>query len=236
MNETSFPALNGAQLRRLDQVAEEQWGLAGAVLMENAGKAAALWARDLAEQHQSSAVWLFCGKGQNGGDALVAARHLANWGFETQVTLLFEPESAALSATSAQNLRLLQLAGLSLDLGLQTSFDDLRRQAGTKLQSPLIIDGILGTGMTGAPRSPYLEWIQAIRGSALPCLALDIPSGLDGDSGQAPGVAIKAQYTISFAANKLGFANKEAKAYLGELRIDDLGIPRSLLEAYATGL
>jgi NAD(P)H-hydrate epimerase len=213
--------LRREEVRAIDRRAIEEFGVPGVVLMENAGRGAA---EVLLSLGVSGPVTIYCGKGNNGGDGFVIARHLDNRGVEVRVLLFARPEE--LTGDAAINFHIIKQSGLSFraDLGEDESAlnEELSRSA-------WIVDALFGTGLTGAVRPPFDRVIAAINASGRPVLAVDIPSGLDCDTGQTMGATVRAQHTVTFVAMKKGFAEPAAKEWLGQVHVVDIGAPRVLL-------
>jgi len=218
--------LTAAQCRAVDQYAIQTLGIPGLVLMENAGRNAAdlieKWAR---HEHAASAriaVSIVCGRGNNGGDGFVIARHLALRGFEVHTDLLGEP--VGLSADAAVNCAIVRKLSVPVqELNEPAQVDKAARRW---RRSAVLVDALLGTGFAGAVREPLagiIRRIIAVRGALV--VAVDVPSGLNADTGEPGGVAIKADRTITFLAEKVGFARPEARAYVGRVTVVDIGAP-----------
>ncbi len=214
--------LSRAQVRELDQRASADYGLAGVVLMENAGRGAAQLLLSLGIQ---GPVAIACGKGNNGGDGLVIARHLAINGCRPVVWLFARP--AELTADAAANFRALQQAKLPVHLCPADRPEELARHWAA---ADWVVDALLGTGLSGPTRPPLAGVIEAINSCGARVLAVDIPSGLDADTGLPLGSAVQARHTATFAAAKLGYANPAAADYLGQVHVVDIGIPLAWLE------
>jgi NAD(P)H-hydrate epimerase len=222
------------QMRELDRIAVEEYGVSGLILMENAGRACAAAAAAMMGGPQGKSVTLLCGRGNNGGDAFVAARHLANWGALVRV-LLLAPASEVLRAgnEAAANLRVL------LNMGVPVRELSSAQEAAQGIRdcadSDLLVDGLLGTGVQGEVREPFRSAIEAVNASSCPVLAIDVPSGLDCNTGQPLGAAVRADRTVTFAVNKIGFLQPGARQYTGEVEVAEISIPRAailrLLEA-----
>lgn len=216
-------ALNRYQLQEVDRRAVEEYGMSGLVLMENAGRGVA---DRLAAFVGRGPVAICCGKGNNGGDGFVVARHLDARSIDVRVLLWAEPSE--LTGDAAANFQILEKSGIPLDV-----FG--RRHDGVRLAADLaggryVVDALLGTGAKGEPRAPLAEVIDALNTSGLPIFAIDVPSGLECDTGIAAGAAIKARRTYTFVATKRGFSMPGAEAYTGEVEVLELGVPRRLLE------
>jgi NAD(P)H-hydrate epimerase len=217
--------LTRAQVREVDRKAIEEYGLPGVVLMENAGRGAA---EVLLALGIHGRVVICCGKGNNGGDGFVMARHLANRGVIAPILLWARSEEltgdAAIHFAVIQRARhpIRVLAGESLDV-LHAELD----------RSEWIVDALFGTGLEGPVRSPFDKVIEAINSRNGRVLAVDIPSGLDCDTGKPLGATVRAEHTATFVAAKIGFADPAAAPYLGKVHVVDIGVPRTLLEGLA---
>jgi NAD(P)H-hydrate epimerase len=222
--------LTRAQVRELDRRAIEEYGIPGIVLMENAGRGAAEVLMRLNPERLP--VVIYCGKGNNGGDGFVIARHLEIRGFETDVLLFCEP--ADLAGDAAINYRVLTAAGQS-----QTVLGAAPQLAGLdRLLSPAewIVDALLGTGTQGSVREPYLTAIAAINRVGKKVFAVDLPSGMDCDTGQPLGACVEAGHTATFVARKVGFEVPGTERLTGEVHVIDIGVPRRLITGVtATG-
>ncbi len=195
-------------MRALDRWAIEEQGIASLALMEAAGQAVAEAVAELAPQ---GPVRVVCGKGNNAGDGLVAARLLAELGYQVEALLLWP--GSELSGDASANL-----ARFSAE---QVGDRLAQRLAG----SGAIVDAIFGTGFAGSPRQPAAAAIDAINGAGAPVVACDIASGIDASNGEIGGVAVGARQTVSFHAAKLGQLIAPGKWDTGELRIAPIGIP-----------
>jgi NAD(P)H-hydrate epimerase len=205
--------LTADEMAIADRDASEVFGISTANLMEKAGLATATLAqRMLGGVSGERRVVCLVGKGNNGGDGLVAARHLADWGVEGKVVL--GAERAELRDLPAQQLRAAHEKGievLTLDEGM----------TGAKL----IIDALLGYSSWGNPKEPVATLIRSANDSGVPVLAVDLPSGLDASSGEPGDPCIRAASTVTFGFPKSGFLNPRAAPYLGHLYLADIGAP-----------
>ena len=205
------PVYDAEGMRAADSWAIEDQGIPSLDLMETAGEAVAEAVRDRASD---GPVRVVCGKGNNAGDGLVAARHLAGTGFEVEVLLLWP--RGELSPDSTTNLE---------------RFDGEVREVGpdeiaTALAgSGAVIDAVFGTGFEGAPRAPADAAIEAMNACDAPVVAADIASGVDASTGEAQGAAAGADVTVSFHAAKVGHWISPGKARTGDLRVAPIGIP-----------
>ena len=217
------------EMKRIDAFAINTVGIPGVVLMENAGRAAFEYAyKGLAGNGAPALV--MCGRGNNGGDGFVIARHLLNNHIETHVYVV--GALSKIKSDAGVNLRILQRMGVPINRATKKSLPELRvrmRQAG------LIVDALLGTGLSGEVAGMFHEAITLINASGRPVLAVDIPSGLDGVTGKPLGIAVVANATITFQLPKKGFENPRARNYTGQLKIVDIGIPLQLYDDQIAG-
>lgn len=213
-------SLSREQVRGFDRWAIETLGIPGVVLMENAGRGAAERILEFLGGKPDARVSIFCGAGNNGGDGYVIARHLANRGLRPDVILCARRDK--IQGDALVNLEIIEKMGLAVS---RMKFEDLAGQvwfftAGRSL----LVDALFGTGLSGPLREPYPELIGALNQSGIDIAGVDIPSGLDCDSGEPLGETIKAKFTVTFAARKSGFDRPEARAYVGEVYCVDIGI------------
>ena len=193
-------------------------GLLTLVLMENAGRAVAKEALKVLKGRK--AVVIFCGKGNNGGDGFAAARHLLIKGIKPEIFLAGKPLDVKNEA--GVNLQVL----LKLRQKVQSIREDNLHLVREKIQkNSLLIDALLGVGLQGEVRGifrPLIEMINASRGYVL---SVDIPSGLDADTGKVLGCCIKANKTVTFVAKKKGMTIGDGPKHCGKIIIADLGLP-----------
>jgi NAD(P)H-hydrate epimerase len=229
----SRAALTRERVRELDRVAIRDYGIPGVVLMENAGRACTEAALDMLAATERSRVLVLCGKGNNGGDGYVVARNLWNRGAGVRVIALGSiSDMQAAENDAAVNLHI----ALKMEIPLRecTTADDVRVALGEGDAPDLIVDAMLGTGISGEVREPYRTAIEVINEMAVPVLAVDLPSGMDCDTGLPLGVAVRAERTVTFVAPKAGFDEPGASDYTGEVTVAEIGIPRDLLPSPAT--
>ncbi len=219
---TQQTAFTREQSRMVDQLAVEQYGFSGLVLMENAGRGTA---DVLCRLGIAGPVAICCGKGNNAGDGFVIARHLDLRGHAVRVLLWAKPEE--LTGDAAANFRILEKTDVPI-----TVFDgaDHDRLASLIDDAAWIVDALLGTGARGEPRPPLDAVIDQLNAAAAPKLAVDLPSGLDCDTGRPAKHTIRAAETCTFVAAKIGFSMPSAVPYVGRLHVLDIGTPRKLLE------
>ncbi len=202
------PLYDAEGMRGIDRWAIEEMGVPSLELMEAAGRVVADAVGELALE---GPVRIVCGKGNNAGDGLVAARYLSEAGFEVEALLLWPAEQ--LSGDAVANLERFAAEQVSGDL--------TARLAG----SGAIVDAIFGTGFSGEPREPALAALAAIDACGAPVIACDIASGVDASSGEVAGSAVEADLTVSFHAAKVGHRVAPGKWHTGELRVASIGIP-----------
>ena len=205
------------QARDIDAYAINQLGIPGIVLMENAGRnLARRIASLLINDHGSVAI--VAGSGNNGGDGFVAARHLVNMGVEA-TTFIVLPVGK-IKGDALTNLDIIRKLGHDIcDLSEDPS--SLAAQLGG---FGLVVDAIGGTGITGSLRGGMEESVKQINYSGRKVIAVDIPTGLDCDTGEADGAVIRAEMTVTFIARKKGFDAPGASEYTGEVVVSDIGI------------
>jgi NAD(P)H-hydrate epimerase len=214
--------LSRDEVRSLDRRASEEFGMPGLALMENAGRGAA---ELLLRLSVGGRVVICAGKGNNAGDGFVMARHLDNHHIDCHVVLLNRAHD--LSGDAAVNFHVIDKAGLPIEVNVP--FDEVSLQR-TLANADWVVDALFGTGLTGPVRPPYDSAVALINQSAARVLAVDIPSGLDCDTGRPLGPTVKANHTATFVAPKKGFPS--AQEWLGEVHVLDIGAPRRLLAMY----
>ena len=216
------PVYDAAGMRAVDAWAIEELGVSSLELMEAAGMALAEAAIAAAGTGPARIV---CGKGNNGGDGLVAARLMAAAGLDVQTLLLWP--AGELSDDAAANLARLEGGANEIDAG----------EVAARLEgSGVIVDAIFGTGFSGAARAPADAAIEAINASGAPVVAADIASGVDAATGEVAGVAVEADVTVTFHAAKLGHWIHPGRGHTGELRVAEIGIPAGAPAEAAGGL
>ena len=214
--------LRREQARQVDRWAMDCLGLSGQVLMENAGRGCV---ESLLRRGVRGPVLVCCGKGNNGGDGLVIARWLAIAGVEARVIVWGPVDHAAADAIA--NLRILEAAGHVVHVVSDgTGLPELMQYA---QGGDWIVDALLGTGTVGAPREPLSSVIEAINQLPAKRCAIDIPSGLDADTGTVSGSVIRADLTCTMVAPKIGFQTSSALPFLGEVEIVSIGFPLAWL-------
>ncbi len=221
-------SLSREEIRGLDCCAIETVGVPGVVLMENAGRNAAGEIEKFLQAAAGRSIAIVAGAGNNGGDGFVIARHLAMRAANVVTFLVVAPEKV--SGDAKINLDILNGLG-----------HDVREAVGSQLAAlaeslrafDLIVDAVGGTGIRGALKGHLATAVEQINAAARPVVAVDIPTGLDCDTGQAPGPVIRAEMTVTMLARKKGFDADGAEDYTGEVRVVDIGIPPELVAKIA---
>jgi NAD(P)H-hydrate epimerase len=219
-----LPAMTREELRDVDRRAIEDFGLPGIVLMENAGRGCA----DLLTSLGIAGTVLICaGKGNNAGDGFVIARHLENSGHDVRVLLFCQP--GELRGDALANYRVIESARTPIEvINGDVSASNLESQLAA---ADWIVDALLGTGTQGQIREPYSTAIEMINQSGQRTFAIDLPSGLDCDTGAPLGCCIIAQHTATFVARKIGFDSADASRYTGKVHVIGIGVPKALFLA-----
>lgn len=218
-NKSESLVLSRSESQAIDKLCIEKYGIPGIVLMENAGRGVVDY---FLQQHPAGKVVICCGGGNNGGDGLVVARHIFNRNIPVQVLLLTNPDT--LSGDAKINFNIVMKSEIPLKIITQENLNTLDSELS---QASWIIDAIFGTGLRGQVRSPYDTIINAINKADKPVLSIDIPSGLDCDTGESLGYTVKATHTVTMVAMKKGFLNAGAKKYLGEIHVVGIGAPHT---------
>lgn len=213
------------EMRAIDRKAIEEYGIPGLVLMENAGLRTVEIIEDILPGLADTQVLILAGKGNNGGDGLVIARHLINGGIPASVFLLGKPEQ--LTPDARVNYQILERMQAPL-YGLQTE-EDLDRLTLALLKANLLVDAIYGIGFRGGLNDFETQVIQLINWSRLPVVAVDIASGVEADSGRVHGIAVQATHTVTFGLPKLGQLLEPGRSHTGTLTVADISLPRDLL-------
>jgi len=212
------------EMGKMDQKASKEYGIPSVVLMENAGLKVADLVSSLLDNQARRTIIVIAGKGNNGGDGFVVARHLFNRGAEVQVFLAAEAEK--IKGDALINLNIWRKMGQKVFQIIKSSDTNLFRVA--LMKADLVVDALYGTGFTGAVRNQMVSLIEAVNASGKPVVAVDIPSGLKADTGRANGPCIIANHTVTFALPKLGLVLPTAQKYVGELHVADISIPAAV--------
>ena len=213
--------LSAEESRNVDWVAKSQGHIMGIVLMENAGRGIA---EILLAENPKGKVVICCGRGNNGGDGFVIARHLNAAGIDVQVLLFADPKE--LMGDACMNHAIIAHSDIPMKVLTSPSVEDLKSIFKDVVW---VVDALVGTGQKGVLRSPFDIVVRQINESGVKVLAVDLPSGLDADTGIASDPTIKATITATMVTPKIGFQNPEAQSYLGKLIVVGIGLPKWLL-------
>jgi NAD(P)H-hydrate epimerase len=221
--EKSCIVMTREEVRAFDSWAINALRIPGVVLMENAGRSCAELILEKLASVQNPKVCIFCGTGNNGGDGYVIARHLLNNGFTVSVIIIGDRDK--IKGDAKTNLDILKLMGQHIDHISLDNPDFPKKVTAFAADADMLIDSLFGTGLKGELTTQYKHLIESINAQNRPILAVDIPSGLDCDSGRPLGAAIRAAYTVTFVAVKKGFTTgKTAHYHTGETFIASIGI------------
>jgi NAD(P)H-hydrate epimerase len=211
-------ALTSKRMQELDRIMVGEYHIELLVMMENAGRALALLAkRFLNESVERKRILVMAGKGNNGGGGLASARHLHNWGANVEV-ILSSPRND-LAEAPAKQLRILE----KMHISIHEQVNEIRTHI-----FALIIDSLLGYNQMGNPRGRVADLVEFANASCTPILSLDIPTGLDPNTGRHNNPCIKAIQTLTLAIPKVGLLRKQARPYVGEVFLTDISVPRKL--------
>ena len=214
--------VSAKEMRWCDESTIRKFGIPGLTLMENAGRGVAEYAQRSFGPLRARNIFIFCGKGNNGGDGFVAARHLLNAGANVTVILMTSPRR--LTSDALRNFKALDQIRRSKSDSLV--FKPYSRLLLSKLPVPsLIIDALFGTGFTGKVVQPYAGAIEWINQQRVTVLSVDIPSGVDGTTGVVENLAVRATHTVTFGLKKTGLLCNQGQDHIGDLSVLDIGIP-----------
>ncbi|MCL1599298.1 MAG: NAD(P)H-hydrate epimerase [Actinomycetia bacterium] len=211
------PVISTDQMIEVDRIMVADLGIDLVRMMENAGRGLALVARGVADRKDVRRIVALAGSGGNGGGALVAARRLAGWGFDVDV-FTSRPVDAS-RGVAAEQLAILTKLGVEIHDSQTPSLP---------FADAIILDGLVGYRLSGAPTGRVGDLIGWANDAGRPIMSLDIPSGIDASSGEAPGVAIKAAATMTLALPKMGLVSADAAPFVGDLYLADIGVPASV--------
>lgn len=211
------------QMRNIDTKTIKGEKVPGLELMEKAGKGSAEVAKNiLGDDLKGKKVLIFCGRGNNGGDGFVVGRYLSQWGADVKLFLLGKKKE--LKGDARVNMEKAQKLGLSIkELSQKKDFPK-------NPNSNLMVDAIFGTGFQGKAEGLYAHAIEFINKFNSPVLAIDVPSGLNADTGEAEGLCVKADHTATMALPKIGHFFHPGKTYSGEVTVVDIGVPRKIID------
>lgn len=217
--------VKAAEMRELDQEAIQRFQIPGMILMENAGLSIVNAILDRRWDHDpvGKSVLIIAGPGNNGGDGLVVGRHLLNKGSRVEIFLTAPPESY--QGDAAANLKIVQAMGIPCrvyDSGDIHVLQEAIRSA------ELIVDALFGTGFRGVPGEPLATLITMVNTAQKPVLAVDLPSGMEADTGRVAGACIRAQLTVTMGLPKIGLYLEPGAGYAGEVVVGDISFPPEL--------
>jgi len=219
--------LTAGEMRAIDQRAINDYGIPGIILMENAGlRMVEVITKHLQDKIQGKRFLVFAGKGNNGGDGFVIARHLINRGAEVKVFLLHSADS--LQGDAKINYEILAKMGSKIYPVLHTR--DLKRVEIALTYADYLIDAILGTGFKGSLQGLTADLVELLNQSGKPIFAVDIPSGLEADTGKVNGTCVQAELTVTFGFPKVGLCLESARKYVGELWLGQISFPPKLCQ------
>ena len=209
------------QMREYDRIAMAEVGIAGVVLMENAGRAVAEMAARMAGGDRTRHISIVAGPGNNGGDGVVAARHLLNAGYDVTVHLAVNPERIA--GDALPNYQVLRRMGACFeDITRITALIDLKDEL---RQASVVVDALLGTGISRPVEGQFADIIDIMNDAGVPILAVDVPSGLDADRGVPANTAVRAAETVTFGHYKTGLVLHPGSSLAGRCHVVPIGVP-----------
>ncbi len=225
--DSSKIVLSRDETREVDRKAIEEYEIPGIILMENAGRNVVEEILKMLPDTNKAKVAIFCGKGNNGGDGFVIARHLYNKSVDISVYLTTKISNVLTDGDASTNLKILLNMNIEIKELQEGDINGIEKELHS---CNLIVDAIFGTGLSGEIREPIRSLIANFNKSNTPVVSVDIPSGLDCDEGTVLGTAVKATKTVTFVAAKTGFFKECGKEYTGELIVSDISVPKELIE------
>lgn len=211
------------QIRSVDSRAMNEYQMPGVILMENAGRGTSALIRENYDKPGEKHLAVFAGAGNNGGDGYVIARHLHNAGWQVRVVLAVD--ETKLKGDALVNYKIIK--NMNVPVETIDKADEILSWA------DVAVDALFGTGFSGEVRPPVDDLITKINDAGKPVVAVDVPSGLDCQTGQASETTIKAAFTATFVAVKAGMVEESAQQYVGKAIPVDIGVPRELVEEIA---
>jgi len=229
-----LPVVTAEKMKYLDMKASREYGVPSLLLMENAGRAVAeeilkFSEKELGKKPEGLKAVVCCGKGNNGGDGLVAARCLKQAGAAVKVFIL-PPKETGYGELVVKNLESAKAAGVPVAL---TQKDGLDALAAEFAGADILVDALLGVSAVGKPTGPVRRVIQLMNKSARPIAAVDLPSGLSPDTGHHSGVYVIARLTLTLGFAKTGLMAAHAQPNVGELKVLPIGYPQALIDEAA---
>jgi NAD(P)H-hydrate epimerase len=225
-----LPVVTAEKMKYLDKKASQEYGIPAHGLMENAGRAVAeaalaFAAEELGKRPDALTVAVCCGKGNNGGDGLVAARFLKQAGAAVKVFIL-PPKETGYGELVVKNLQAAKEAGVPVEM---TSKEDLDALPAAFAAADVLLDALLGVSAVGKPTGPVHKVIQFMNKSGRPIIAVDLPSGLSPDTGHHSGVYIMARLTLTLGFAKTGLMAAHAQKNTGKIKVLPIGYPAELV-------
>lgn len=222
------PLLTAAEMHECDRLAIKDLRIPGIVLMENAGRGVTTAIEKEFGPLLRKNILIFCGKGNNGGDGFVAARHLLNRG--AYVTVVLMGSSREVSGDAKVHLAIIQRLvrknrQKSLDFFEFRSIGQLARLK----KSDIIVDALLGTGFSGKVKTPYNKVIEWMNNARIPVVAVDMPSGINADNGEATGVAVRARLSVTMGLRKIGLIVGKGHEHAGTIVVQSIGVPDQIV-------
>lgn len=213
------------EMRELDQEATRRYGIPGLILMENAGLSVvkAILSRFWHNEPRGRKALIIAGPGNNGGDGFVVARHLYNMGANVRIFLTSNPD--LYKGDAAVNLRIISEMGIKYNIFKGETCQEFEHSA---RHSDLIVDAIFGTGFRGIPQEPFASLIRIVNDSGKPVVSVDLPSGLEADTGRAEGECIRARLTVTLGLPKIGLYLDPGSEYAGDVIVGDISFPPDL--------
>ncbi len=220
-------SLTREEMRELDRKAIDEYKIPGIILMENAGRNVAEEVLKMIKGPRQIKVAILCGKGNNGGDGFVVARHLHNHGIPADVFLAAKIIDMANDGDAGTNLQIL----LHMKIAIREVIDTTEVSRVLKELSGygIIVDALFGTGLSGEVREPFKSLIKGVNNLNKDVVSVDIPSGLDCNEGTVLSGAIEARKTVTFAVRKRGFYLADGPTHTGEIIVTNISIPREII-------
>ena len=226
-----YPVVTAEKMKFLDMKASREYGIPSVTLMENAGRAlaaeiAAYAEKELKKPAAGLKAAVCCGKGNNGGDGLVAARYLKQAGADVKVFIL-APKETGYGELVVKNLEAAKAAGVPVTMAEKANLDALLAEFSA---ADVLVDALLGVSAVGKPTGPIHRVIQLMNKSARPIVAVDVPSGLSPDTGHHSGVFVMAKLTLTLGFAKTGLMAPHAQKNTGVIKVLQIGYPPALIE------
>ncbi len=218
-------AVSVREMQALDRIAQEHYGIPSAVLMERAASAVYVLVSQCAEQHVGR-ICICAGHGNNGGDGMAVARLLDVDGRDVEVWLVNEPNR--LQGDAALQWAILQRMGVCCRVMPDTQ--SVCAAAEDLASAGLVVDALLGIGVSGDVREPIRSCIELINHREVPVISIDVPSGMDADTGEPFGVCVQATWTVTFGAMKTGLVSDQGARFAGQILVDTISIPREAFQ------